>query len=277
MRHMIWVPGHVSTLFVPYPDGSLGAGFSISLGVFTIVEPADRIEVYVNGIRDDSFVSGTALALAGLKARVYHLTEAPLGFGFGLSAASALGAMLEAKRVFDDPRSFEELAHYAHLAEVKHKTGLWDVIAEFYGGFEVRLKPGSPLTGKLHRIPSNGRHAVLIVLGELETPRVLSNDEVIKSVRKAGEEAYEIVKREMSVKAIVEAGRLFAEESNLIRLAGIEGLYNYLSRDHEYVSMIMLSRGVFVLSQDKGELIEVKKAFGENSWIVDIAGGRVFL
>jgi len=278
---MIRVPGHVTTIFYPVitddpsTTGSLGAGFSVSLGSFTEVIPSNALKVFINGLETNDFVSITALRALGVKAYVYHYTEIPLGFGAGMSASCALGAVLEAARVLSIDRDPKELAHYAHIAEVKHKTGLGDVISEFYGGFEIRKKPGSPLTGELIRIDPKGRKVALVVLGELETPKVLSDKEIVSRILKVAERYLDEIKPDP--KSIVETGAQFAEESGLIRLAGIDKLYKKLSKEHDLVSMIMLSKGVFVLSRDVEEIISVKEEFGEHARIADVAEGRTFI
>jgi len=58
----------------------------------------------------------------------------------------------------------------AHILEVKYKTGLGDVIAEYTGGFVIRVKPGAPGVGVAYRVPVKERvNLVLVEVGKGES------------------------------------------------------------------------------------------------------------
>jgi pantothenate kinase (EC 2.7.1.33) len=111
----------------------------------------------------------------GVDAAVDATTSLPLGSGFGVSGALALGTALAANAVFDCGKTENELITLAHCAEVEAGTGLGDVVAQAHGGLPIRIDPGSPSHGRLDGLPA--RPGVeYVTFGELSTEAVLSGD-----------------------------------------------------------------------------------------------------
>ena len=69
-----------------------------------------------------------------LTASVVTECTLPIGAGFGLSAAALLATLTALNHLFDRGMNAEEIAQYAHAAEVTHQTGLGDVAACQGGG-----------------------------------------------------------------------------------------------------------------------------------------------
>ncbi|MDB2290650.1 sugar kinase, partial [Halorubrum ezzemoulense] len=116
-RATAFVPGHVTALFSAHPDddpaaaGSRGAGVALTDGVTVRVSPADDAEsVTGDGGTSDAAATGAdagettidgepgsigavddALAELGVAADVAVETYLPIGAGFGVSGAAALG------------------------------------------------------------------------------------------------------------------------------------------------------------------------------------------
>jgi len=74
----------------------------------------------------------------------------PPGYGFGVSAAALMAHAIVAYAFTGKP--VLKALQLAHALEVKHKTGLGDVMAEYIGGVALRLKPGAPGIGVAYRI-----------------------------------------------------------------------------------------------------------------------------
>jgi pantoate kinase len=151
------VPLHVTSMWVPVytsdplTTGSLGAGVVLRPGVRLVVRPGGRCNVAI---------ACEAVSRIGVTASVSYASPVELGVGYGVSAALALGAAAGAAALAG--RSILDAARVAHVIEVENKTGLGDVIAEYYGGgVEVRRAPGPPGVGAIDRIPYPDDAAVL--------------------------------------------------------------------------------------------------------------------
>ena len=145
--------------------GSRGAGVSLGRGVETIVKVKKALkfslQVRINGFRSKSaevsehIVNAFASrfeVIADSRIVVEHDVDVPTGAGFGTSGAAALSLALALNDVFDLGLSTIEAAQLAHITEVECKTGLGTVIAETFGGVEIRVEPGAPGVGKVKQV-----------------------------------------------------------------------------------------------------------------------------
>jgi len=214
-----FVPGHLTGFFTvdrdddPTKAGSRGAGVTLSEGVTVTVRRAERPEVVLNG---DPVAMGAVegvLDALDAPAQVRGVTDLPLGAGFGVSGAMALGAALGANAVFERALSESELVTVAHGADVQAGTGLGDVVAQARGGLPIRLEPGGPHQNVLDGIPARPRieyHSV----GEVATDEVIGGD--VAALTAAGEAALSRVVAEPTVEAFMHASRRFSREADLL-------------------------------------------------------------
>ena len=142
--------------------GSLGAGFSIRLGVNTSVEiefdatPGMQIKV-LGYTSSDTRVSEQIVSEYRKKfkigfLRIRHAIKVPVGYGFGCSAAVALSLSMALNAALGSPLTKKEEAGIAHKVEIECRTGLGDVLAAYHGGFEMRYKAGAPGIGMIEKI-----------------------------------------------------------------------------------------------------------------------------
>jgi pantoate kinase len=146
-------------------------------------------------------------------AQVRGVTDLPVGSGFGVSGAMALGAALAANRVFDRRLSAYELATVAHGAEVQAGTGLGDVVAQRHGGVPIRLEPGSPQHNKMDAVPDHSRVEYL-TFGDLPTEDVVGGE--TEALTRAGEGALSDLVEEPTLARLMRASRTFAREAGLL-------------------------------------------------------------
>lgn len=214
-----FVPGHVTGFFTvdraddPMETGSRGAGLALSEGVTVTVRPADEREVALNGATVDIEAVERALDALEATVQVRGVTDLPVGSGFGVSGAMALGAALATNRALDRQLSTYELATVAHGAEVQAGTGLGDVVAQLHGGVPVRLEPGSPQHNKMDAVPARSR-VEFQTFGELPTSEVIGGD--TEAISAAGERALSKLVREPTLDTLVTASRQFSREANLV-------------------------------------------------------------
>ncbi len=176
----ILVPLHVSGFWHPVKGpsplytGSIGAGINLNLYLEAGIQEANpHLEFNGKIIELDHY--DYIVSKTGTRIGVTAKAPFELGKGFGLSAALSLAiSLLIAHRV--NGYTLEKAARLAHEAEVMYSTGLGDVIAEYYGGLEIRVKPGPPGIGAVEKIPVKENIKLLVAsLPGLEyTPQMLS-------------------------------------------------------------------------------------------------------
>ncbi|MFW6384384.1 MAG: pantoate kinase [Halodesulfurarchaeum sp.] len=247
MATTAWVPGHVTGLFTvdraddPARTGSRGAGFTLADGVSVTVRPDRPRQVVLDGEPADVAAVERVLETLDVRATVEATTELPVGRGFGLSGAMALGTALAANEAVGLGRSENELIRVAHAADVAAGTGLGDVVAQARGGMVLRMEAGAPPHGRLDGIPVGGR-VELLALGELSTPSIL--EERPDRITAAGERALERLQRTPTREAFVRASRDFTEAVGLATDEVAEILES-VTRNGDGAAMAMLGETVF--------------------------------
>ncbi|GAA0247321.1 pantoate kinase [Haladaptatus pallidirubidus] len=244
-----FVPGHVTGFFSiheaddPKQAGSRGAGLTLSTGVTVTVEPAEESSIELNGEFAAVESGRRVLDELDVTARVSAQTDLPLGAGFGVSGAFALGTAFAVNDAFDRGRSENELVTLAHGAEVEAGTGLGDVVAQVRGGIPIRLEPGAPEYNRLDGIPMR-TGIEYCSLGELSTAEVLSGS--TDQLSQAGVESLVALVNEPTLDTFMRQSRIFAEETGLLT----DEMREVIEDVHDaggQASMAMLGETVFAL------------------------------
>ena len=116
---------------------------------------------------------------------VTHEIDVPVGYGFGCSAAVALSLSIALNDSLKYGYTKTKVAQIAHEAEIKCQTGLGDVLASYYGGFEIRTKSGAPGIGEVQKIkPKEKLEVMIICFNPISTKKFLK--EKISSVNGLG-------------------------------------------------------------------------------------------
>ena len=272
-----FVPGHVTGFFSAHPHddptkaGSRGAGVALADGVHVRVEPGDGVEL--DGTPVEIEAVERVLGALSVDARVVARSDVPLGSGFGVSGALALGAALAANDAFGCGLSENELVTVAHGAEVQAGTGLGDVVAQARGGFPIRLEPGGPVHGAMDAIPARER-IEYVTFGELSTEDVLAGD--TDELTAAGRRALSTLVAEPTLETYMRASRRFAREAGLLTPKLVDAITDVSDAGGE-ASMAMLGETVFALGtglSDAGydaRSCDVSHSGGH----VDYSGGNV--
>ena len=299
-RATAFVPGHVTAFFSAHPAddpavaGSRGAGVTLTDGVTVRVSApegavdapegavdapgsaGDAGETTIDGEAGSIGAVDDVLAeLDALGADVAVETDLPIGAGFGVSGAAALGAALAANEAFDRARSENDLVRIAHAAEVGRGTGLGDVVAQARGGVPVRLEPGAPGVGELDSVPATAR-VEYVAFGELSTEEVLGGDTTALSA--AGAEALDRLRADPRLPTLMDAARAFARDADLlvsevetaieaVESAGDEGTEG---GDDPGAAMAMLGRTVFALGTGLSDA-----GYDPEACRIDAAGARL--
>ena len=244
-----FVPGHVTGFFTIHRDddptkaGSQGAGLTLTDGVTVTVRPAEETSVRCNDVPVEMDAVETVLDTLQATARVDGQTPLPIGSGFGVSGAMALGTALAVNEAFDRRLSENELVTIAHGAEVQAGTGLGDVVAQARGGVPIRLEPGGPQDNLLDAIPARGP-VEYHTLGELSTADVISGDTDL--LDQAGKRSLSRVVEEPTLSSFMRASRQFAREAELLT-PEIRDVILDVNEAGGDASMAMLGKTVFAI------------------------------
>jgi len=293
-------PGHITGLFQicdeaedPLLNGSRGAGVSITRGVVTKVRiertPKTSFEIRINGNGVESAkvsecVINALLPVAGGNHRIVvdHNINVPVGSGFGSSGAGALSLALALNEAFNLGLSHVEAAQVAHIAEVKCKTGLGTVIAETFGGLEIREKPGAPGVGEVKRITIDDDYIVACLkFGPMSTKEALTDERLRQQINNLGGKLVDELIARPKPANFMNFSRNFAEGVGLISKRMRKTLEEAEGRGLT-CSMNMFGECLFSLVRrdDVKELLEIfrRHALSEDSVIVaeiDHQGARL--
>ena len=240
-----FVPGHITGFFSthtaarPARAGSRGAGIALTEGVEVAVTPGSGCRLNDEDV-SIAAVDGVRTRL-GVEAGVDAATTLPVGAGFGVSGALALGTALAANAAFDRGKTENELITMAHCAEVDAGTGLGDVVAQARGGLPIRIDPGSPNYARLDGIPARPR-VEYVTFGERSTETVLSGE--TDQLTRAGESALSDLLQRPTVGRFVALSRRFASEADLLTDDVAEAIAAVEESGGD-AAMAMLGRTVF--------------------------------
>jgi pantoate kinase len=270
--------------------GSIGAGFSVIAGTTTEVhvEPRDELKIVVdyNGSIIDATVTRTVVQqLVGqvdstFSVQVSHKSDLPIGVGFGASGAGALGTALALGNILGLEK--KDALHAAHYAEVVNHAGLGDVLAQYYGGIEIRTRPGAPGTGFVESIPSDADLSVVLAGAPgIETKDVLTDPESKARINEHGENAMRSLLEMPTFEKILEYSRTFASSTGLMT-ERVRSALDVLDKNGLHrSSMVMLGDSVFcICDQDSRALaIDCLQDYWNTSEILETSistkGGRL--
>ncbi|NHI91518.1 MAG: hypothetical protein EAX96_03375 [Candidatus Lokiarchaeota archaeon] len=200
-----FAPGHITMIFSirdQSPDllkkGSIGVGFSIEKGVKTTItlgpSKSKKIAIKFNGTISDAPVTRAVFDQfsnffkENNSITINHAIDFPISAGFGASGAGALSTAFALNELLGNVYDSLFCGQIAHKAEVMNKTGLGDVIAQYHGGFEMRIKEGAPGFGMIKSLDLGRKNTIILgTWGILETKKVLSNEYERKMIINHGE------------------------------------------------------------------------------------------
>ncbi len=301
-----FAPAHSTGLFFIHDTadellykGSLGAGFSIDLGVYTTVtlsEPkkggSAEPRFHLNGEAaplDELPVSKAVYQhflercgdLADRELAADHKIEPPQGSGFGTSGSGALSLALALNAALEYPVTAEEAGGIAHMAEIECRTGLGTVISEFFGGFEIRTEVGAPGYGKIDPMGfETGLTAVFAVFGPYSTHSALSDSRIRERINELGRHYYRELLASPTVEHFLDYSAAFSKGTGLMTencAAAIE----LMEREGFIGAMLMFGDAAFsLLPHEESSRLEagLKKNFpGAEvfSSLINSTGGKV--
>ena len=286
MKAIAFAPGHISGFFEPVyhkedfaRSGSRGAGMSVSLGALSevFIEPSNKqsIEVYLNKKRSTAPVSNLAIKyLIGsnkLKVLVKTRLQLPTGQGFGMSGAGALSAALAVSKITGQSR--EEALKAAHFAEIQYKTGLGDVLASSFGGFEIRKNAGLPPWGIIEHIPCKSDVVICVIGKKINTKNILIDKSKKEPIVEYGKYCTKKLLENPSIENYFRLSQLFTEKTGLANKKVIDAIN--AANNYGNASMCMLGNSVFAIGKTP-ELCKTLCTFGKlYICFIDNYGARI--
>ena len=264
-----FAPANISCVFKIYDkknprwSGSYGLGFTLNEGVIVQASKAKRNEVVFNNA-SISFptVKNVIEKLTKEKIRVYIKSNLPLGCGFGLSGASALATAYVLNKLLNLKKTNKELAIIAHTAETERKTGLGDVVNQYYGGFCMKLKPSSHFI--VEKLPISNVDVYCKYFSKINTKSVITNEKLKKNINKAADMALDKLKQlaksnkinsnKINFGDIIKISKEFAVDSGLLKDKNVIEAIKLIEKNNGNASMIMLGNAVFSDKAFKGAI-----------------------
>ncbi len=251
-----FAPANISCIFKIYEHknprwmGSYGLGFTVNKGAIVSVSKAKRNEVVFNN-ESINFptVKSVIEKLTKENLRVYIKSKLPLGCGFGLSGASALATAYALNKLLNLKKSNKELAIISHIAEIENKTGLGDVINQYFGGFFAKFKPSSYFIVK--RIPINNIDIYCKYYSRILTKSIITNPKLKNKINKAASMALDKIKellknnKQITFNEIIKISKEFAVNSDLLKDKQTIQTIKNIEENNGNASMIMLGNAVF--------------------------------
>jgi pantoate kinase len=265
-----FAPGHISGFFEPifnnndiFKTGSKGAGINISLGAKSevIVKKSNdfNINIYLDGKKLSDSIIKTAIYYLikdkNLDIEVKTKLDLPLSQGFGMSGASVASASFALTKILN--KSYFDAIKASHYAEVIHKTGLGDVISCFFGGVEIRTKPGLPPWGSIQHIPGNYEIVLCVLDEKIDTRKILNNKNKLELISKYGNYCTGELIKSPNIKNLILYSQLFTKKTML----GSKKIFEAMKMidDVGLASMCMLGNSVFAIGDTKNILNKLDK------------------
>ncbi|RLF06799.1 MAG: kinase, partial [Thermoprotei archaeon] len=244
----VWVPCHITCFFEirehenALETGSRGAGLNLDVGVKTLVKLSKWDDVEVIGGNDVSRdVVERMLQSLGVKAKVEitHESIVPMGVGYGVSGATALGSAIALSVALGNAMTILQAGAIAHIVEVEHMTGLGDVIAQIHGGIEIRIKEGAPGIGLIDWIPyEQDLRVIAVTLKSISTKEMLELKREI--INRSGFKALMKLLRRPSLEELMANAKEFAED------------VGFIDEDLKELAKILVNEGAIGASVKKG-------------------------
>ncbi|MGP8331343.1 MAG: pantoate kinase [Methanosarcinaceae archaeon] len=272
-----FAPAHITGFFEIYIHddpcrmGSTGGGIVLDKGIETTVMvdgSINRTTVKLNGsVVEDGTIHTVVAMLTDEAVMVKSTAGIPIECGFGASGAGALSTAYALNRALSLNHTAEQLTGIAHVAEVKNKSGLGDVMAQLHGGVVIRTHAGAPTFGEIKRIPVSEQKVFCVVLGQVSTKSVLEDMRAVRQINSAGRNALKALQRMPTVENFILQSRKFAIATELMSNRALD-IIETVENVGGMASQAMLGDAVFAIVPEKKEH-EVCTAMGEFGGVLE--------
>ncbi len=300
MEATAFCPAHITGFFKAHLDdnqsslenlGSMGAGFSIKLGVTTRVKIDTRdnqesnFRITTKGYQSDKtdvseFVLNEFLKIGKFSNKFFHIEHEisiPVGYGLGSSGAVALSLSYALDQALETKLDKIIIGQIAHNAEVNCKTGLGDVLASFHGGFEIRVKPGAPGIGSVEKIFTEKISVIMICFSPISTNKFIK--EHLSKINGLGGKMVNRLLESKNYEHFQDMSLEFAKFVDIIT-PRMQKLVNELSENNIKCGIAFFGETIFsmVPKEDENKVLEILQKYPDGIIIkseLDDNGARV--
>ncbi len=190
--------------------------------------------------------------------RIEQTVETPIGSGFGASAASATSGVYAAAGAAGIAMSKEELALFAHRAEILEQTGLGtvSVLYDAVGAGAITV-PGEPGKARFMTVPvPRGTWIVTAFVAPYDKKDALSSEAISRRINALGSRALEDFRADPTFDNLAQQGERFSRELGLesVEVRKLIGLAK--GSGARYASQNMIGYSVHsVVDQDRREAV----------------------
>ena len=300
MEAIAFCPAHVTGFFKAHIEnnetilenlGSTGAGFSIKQGVTTTVKidiknnGGENFKINTKGYKSDKtdiseYVLHEFLKLgefSNLFFNIEHEITIPVGYGLGSSSAVALSLAFALDQSLKTKLDKTTIGQIAHNAEVNCKTGLGDVLASYYGGFEIRDKPGAPGIGHVEKIALNKISIVMICFSPISTNKFIK--ERLPQINGLGGKMVNKLLESKNYEHFQEMSLEFAKYVDVMT-PRMQKIVNELSENNIKCGIALFGETIFSMipKEKENKVLEILEKYSDGVIIkseLDNAGARV--
>lgn len=229
----------------PLKTGSVGIGTTLDKNVTVIVSKNNSGQIFFNGVPISFPTVATVIkSLTDQNLKIDISSLLPLGYGFGISAASALASAFAANRLLTLGKSKEELIRIVHRAEIVNHTGLGSTVTAATGGFLLKTKAGIPTKTKL--LPFTGQKLYAVIIDKLTTPTILTSEIRLRAVNNAAKGVLETIYKNSSLKLkdVIDLAYIFAVKAGLLTDKRVISVINDVRKTGKHATMAMLGQVV---------------------------------
>lgn len=242
-------PASLSFIFKVVPDknilkmGSIGIGCTLNKKVTTTAIVSKKNNITFNGDKIEFPTVRDAIAkLIKKKVSIDIKSDLPLGYGFGISAASTLSSLCSLNSLLHLKVNNLKLAEIAHESEIINKTGLGSVTTQITGGFLIKQSAGFPV--KVQKLPFAGEDIFATIIGPIPTPSILAEKKLTLRINKSADKALSVIKRDKhpTLAKIIDWSFEYALNSGLLTNTLLRSLIDEIRKSGGHATMAMLGQ-----------------------------------
>ena len=295
----VFVPGHITGFFQacdksddPLLKGSRNCGPCIEDGVHTIVKvkqsDSQELQVFFDGRKETAKTSRTAAKEVlkeiegSFSVNIRHELQAPLGAGYGMSGAGALGVVLGIIDALDMDLSREDAVSLAHKSEVVNGSGLGDVGPQALGGLVIGVEPGAPPYGKWNKIEvSRDLEVVYGTEGPLSTNDLLKDRKFRAKTKRLGHIALRDLLKDSTVGNFMRISNKFTNDLGIFDEEFTDVLNGISNESSMGAGAVMLGRAIFAFceSSESDSLVNIFEEYFDPGTVrvcsLDLKGARL--
>lgn len=208
--------------------GARGGGFVLEKGVYTTVEvipsKTGEITITING-KDAPEAKVTREICTMLmnevemsySVSVSHRVEVPIGAGYGASAAGALSTGLALAKALKLRYTMNQIAQFAHTAEIRCATGLGSISGVLRGGAILILEPGAPGYDRVDWLPIEPSHRIITAsYAPIPKENIIFSKEKLRAVNQEAQKVLNQLLRKPDLELFLNLCYNFAQKAGFL-------------------------------------------------------------